>query len=287
MMLGAPVVLRRAFDPDGTLRSIAEHRCGTLIAVPVMLARILELPAAEIERYDVRLRVVAASGSALPGDLATKFMDTFGDVLYNLYGSTEVSWVSIADPTDLRADPRTAGKAPFGTRLEILDDDGHPVTPGEIGRVFVANGMMFEGYTREGESVETHEGLMSTGDLGRVDGNGRLFLSGRGDSMIVSGGENVYPGPVEDLLASREEVREVAVIGVDDEKFGQRLAAYVVLAEGATLDADAVRGLVKEQLSRFSVPRDVVFLDELPRNPTGKVLARELPKPQAEQLPSG
>ncbi len=277
MMLGAPVVLRRAFDPEDTLRSLAEHRCGTLIAVPVMLARILELPTAEIDRYDVRLRVVATSGSALPGDLATKFMDTFGDVLYNLYGSTEVSWVSIADPTDLRVDPRTAGKAPFGTRLEILDDDGHPVTPGEIGRVFVANGMMFEGYTREGASVETHGGLMSTGDLGRVDGNGRLFLSGRSDSMIVSGGENVYPGPVEDLLASRDEVREVAVIGVDDEKFGQRLAAYVVLAEGATLDADTVRALVKEQLSRFSVPRDVVFLDVLPRNPTGKVLARELP----------
>jgi fatty-acyl-CoA synthase len=145
--------------------------------------------------------------------------------------------------------------------------------------VFVGNGMMFEGYTRAGASVETHDGLMSTGDLGRVDENGRLFLSGRSDSMIVSGGENVYPGPVEDLLASTDEVREVAVIGVDDEKFGQRLAAYVVLNEGKSLDADKVRALVKDKLSRFSVPRDVVFLDELPRNPTGKVLARELPKP--------
>jgi fatty-acyl-CoA synthase len=190
-----------------------------------------------------------------------------------------VSWVSIANPADLRADPHTAGKAPWGTKLEILDDDGKPVPTGEIGRVFVGNGMMFEGYTRAGSEVEMHDGLMSTGDLGKLDSEGRLFLSGRGDSMIVSGGENVYPGPVEDLLASRSEVREVAVIGVDDEKFGQRLAAYVVLADGAELDADAVRALVKDQLSRFSVPRDVVFLDELPRNPTGKVLARELPKP--------
>ncbi|WP_245607318.1 AMP-binding protein [Pseudonocardia spinosispora] len=279
MMLGAPAVLRRKFDPADALRSIAEHRCGTVIAVPVMLSRILELPKAEIERYDVRLRVVAASGSALPGNLATEFMDQFGDVLYNLYGSTEVSWVSIADPTDLRADPRTAGKAPWGTKLEILDDDGNPVPEGEVGRVFVGNGMMFEGYTREGAEVEMHEGLMTTGDLGRLDENGRLFLSGRGDSMIVSGGENVYPGPVEDLLAEQSEVREAAVIGVDDEKFGQRLAAYVVLADGAKLDADGVRALVKDRLSRFSVPRDVVFLDELPRNPTGKVLARELPKP--------
>jgi fatty-acyl-CoA synthase len=280
MMLGAPAVLRRKFTPEEALRSIAEHRCGTLVAVPVMLARILELPEAELDRYDVRLRVVAVSGSALPGNLATEFMDRFGEVLYNLYGSTEVSWVSIADPRDLRFDPRTAGRAPWGTKLEILDDKGDPVPTGEIGRVFVGNGMMFEGYTRAGAEVETHDGLMSTGDLGHVDDDGRLFLTGRSDSMIVSGGENVYPGPVEDLLAARDEVREVAVIGVDDKDFGQRLAAYVVLNQGAELDADRVRALVKDQLSRFSVPRDVVFLDELPRNPTGKVLARELPRPK-------
>jgi fatty-acyl-CoA synthase len=277
MLMGAPAVMRRKFDPSDALRSIAEHRCGTLVAVPVMLSRILELPEAELQRYDARLRVVAVSGSALPGKLATEFMDRFGDVLYNLYGSTEVSWVSIADPTDLRADPTTAGKAPWGTKLEILGEDGKPVPPGEVGRVFVGNGMLFEGYTREGSEVETHNGLMSTGDLGHLDSRGRLFLSGRSDSMIVSGGENVYPGPVEDLLTGHKDVREAAVVGVDDEKFGQRLAAYVVLNKGAKLDADAVRDLVKDQLSRFSVPRDVVFLDELPRNPTGKVLARELP----------
>jgi fatty-acyl-CoA synthase len=280
MLLGAPAVLRRKFEPADALRTMAEHRCGTLVAVPVMLSRLLELPEEEASRFDWRPRVVAVSGSALPGDLATKFMDRFGDVLYNLYGSTEVSWVSIADPTDLRVDASTAGKAPFGTKLEILDDDGKPVEAGEIGRVFVSNGMMFEGYTREGSEVETLDGLMSTGDLGRLDRDGRLFLSGRSDSMIVSGGENVYPGPVEDLLASTDEVREVAVIGVDDEKFGQRLAAYVVLNDGASLDADKVRALVKDKLSRFSVPRDVVFLDQLPRNPTGKVLARELPEPE-------
>jgi acyl-CoA synthetase (AMP-forming)/AMP-acid ligase II len=279
MLLGAPAVLRRRFDPPEVLRSIAEHRCGTLIAVPVMLARILELPAADLDRYDVRLRVVAVSGSALPGTLATEFMDQFGDVLYNLYGSTEVSWVCIADPADLRADPRTAGRAPWGTKLEILDDAGNPVPAGEIGRVFVGNDMLFEGYTRAGSEVQMHDGLMSTGDLGHLDSRGRLFLTGRADSMIVSGGENVYPGPVEDLLATRSEVREVAVIGVPDKDFGQRLAAYVVLNEGAELDAGTVRALVKDQLSRFSVPRDVVYLDKLPRNPTGKVLARELPKP--------
>jgi len=163
--------------------------------------------------------------------------------------------------------------------LKILDDDCNPVPTGEVGRVFVGNGMLFEGYTRAGAQVQMHDGLMATGDLGQLDRDGRLRLAGRGDLMIVSGGENVYPKPVEDLLATCEGVREVAVIGVDDKKFGQRLAAYVVLNEGASLDADAVRALVKSKLSRFSVPRDVVFLDQLPRNPTGKVLTRELPVP--------
>jgi fatty-acyl-CoA synthase len=279
LLHGSTIVLRRKFEPAEALRAMAEHRCGTLFAVPVMLSRILELPAAELSRYDVRLRVVAVSGSALPGVLATEFMDRFGDVLYNLYGSTEVSWVSIADPTDLRADPHTAGRAPLGTTLRILDGDGNPVPTDEIGRVFVGNDMLFEGYTRAGSPVEVHDGLMATGDLGRLDADGRLHLTGRGDSMIVSGGENVYPGPVEDVLSAHPEIREAAVIGVDDEKFGQRLAAYVVRAPGSTLDEDTVRALVREQLSRFSVPRDVVFLDSLPRNPTGKVVARELPRP--------
>jgi acyl-CoA synthetase (AMP-forming)/AMP-acid ligase II len=279
LLHGSPVVLHRRFDPAEMLRAIAEHRCGTLIAVPVMLSRLLELPARELDRYDTRLRVVAVSGSALPGELATRFMDRFGDVLYNLYGSTEVSWVSIANPTDLRADPHTAGRAPHGTRLEILDTDGKPVPRGEVGRVFVGNDMLFEGYTRAGAQVEVRDGLMTTGDLGRLDADGRLHLTGRADSMIVSGGENVYPGPVEDLLAAHPDVAEAAVVWVDDPEFGQRLAAYLVLTEGATLDADGVRALVRGQLSRFSVPRDVVFLDKLPRNPAGKVLIRELPEP--------
>jgi fatty-acyl-CoA synthase len=277
MLMGCTVVLHRKFKPADALRAMAEHRCSVLLAVPVMLSRILELPTAELERYDVRLRITAASGSALSGDLATRFMDRFGDVLYNLYGSTEVSWVSIADPSDLRADPATAGRAPFGTTLKILDGDDKEVPTGEIGRVFVQNDMLFEGYTGKSADLDVVDGMMGTGDLGHLDENGRLFITGRSDSMIVSGGENVYPGPVEDLLSKRPEVREAAVVGVDDDDFGQRLAAYIVLADDAKLDADDVRTMVKTELSRFSVPRDVVFLDELPRNPTGKVVARELP----------
>jgi acyl-CoA synthetase (AMP-forming)/AMP-acid ligase II len=276
LALNSTLVLRRKFDPEETLRSISQHRASALAVVPVMLQRILELGAETVGRYDLSsLKVIALSGSTLPGELATRAMDTFGDVLYNLYGSTEVAWATIATPEDLRAAPGTAGRPPMGTVVKLLDADGHEVERGARGRIFVANEMVFEGYTGGG-GKEIVGGLMSTGDVGRFDESGQLFVEGRDDEMIVSGGENVFPREVEDLLAEHGAIKEVAVIGVEDEQFGQRLKAFVVTRNGATLSGDAVQKHVRENLARYKVPRDVVFLPELPRNATGKVLKREL-----------
>ena len=276
MGLGSTLVLRRKFDPEDTLSATAQHECTALVVVPVMLQRIMELPAETIERYDLgALRVIAASGSVLPGELAVKIMDRFGDVLYNLYGSTEVAWATIATPEDLRAAPGTAGRPPRGTVVKLIDEDGDEVAPGETGRIFVGNEMAFEGYTGGG-SKENMGGLLSSGDVGHFDSGGRLFIDGRDDEMIVSGGENVFPREVEDLLHEHEGVDEVAVIGVEDEQFGQRLKAFVVVTRGAKVDADELKDLVKANLARYKVPREIEFLDELPRNATGKVLKREL-----------
>jgi fatty-acyl-CoA synthase len=276
MGLGSTLVLRRKFDPEDTLSATAQHECTVLVVVPVMLSRILELPAETIDMYDLSaLRVIAASGSALPGELAVKVMDRFGDVLYNLYGSTEVAWATIATPEDLRAAPGTAGRPPRGTVVKLIDEDGNEVPAGETGRIFVGNEMAFEGYTGGG-SKENLGGLLSSGDVGHFDSGGRLFIDGRDDEMIVSGGENVFPREVEDLLHEHAAVDEVAVIGVDDEQFGQRLKAFVVVSQGAKVDADELKDHVKANLARYKVPRDVEFLDELPRNATGKVLKREL-----------
>jgi fatty-acyl-CoA synthase len=212
----------------------------------------------------------------LPGELASRVMDAFGDVLYNLYGSTEVAWATIATPADMRTAPGTAGKAPRGTVLKILEEDGGRELPtGETGRIFVGNEMLFEGYTGGGEK-EIVDGLMSTGDVGHVDEEGRLFVEGRDDEMIVSGGENVFPAEVEDQLSKHEAIKDVAVIGVDDEKFGQALKAFVVKKSGAKLSEDDAKKYVKANLASFKVPREVEFMDELPRNATGKVLKREL-----------
>ena len=270
------LLLRRKFDPEETLKAVAQHRATALVVVPVMLQRILELPPETISRYDVSsLKAIAVSGSALPGELAIRVMDTFGDVLYNLYGSTEVAWATIATPADLRAAPGTAGRPPLGTVVKLLDEDGREVSRGEVGRIFVGNEFQFEGYT-DGGGKEIVGGLMRTGDVGRLDAAGRLFVDGRDDEMIVSGGENVFPREVEDLLAEHDEIEDVAVVGVEDKEFGQRLKAFVVPRNGNDLTADAIQAYVKQNLARYKVPRDVVFVDHLPRNATGKVLKREL-----------
>ena len=276
LILGTTYVLRRRFDPEACLDAVARYRCDSLVVVPVMMQRILDLPKETRTKYDVSsLKVVAASGSALPGDLAIEWMNAFGDTLYNLYGSTEVAWASIATPTDMRAAPGTAGKPPRGTVVRLFDENGVEVPPGHTGRIFVGNELLFEGYTGGG-SKDFIGSLMATGDVGRFDEGGRLFVEGRDDEMIVSGGENVFPQEVEDLLARHEAVSEVAAIGVEDPDFGQRLRAFVVLEKGKQVSEDELKSHVKANLARYKVPREIVFLDELPRNATGKVLKREL-----------
>ena len=278
ILFGSTLVLRRRFDPEQTLAATAEHRASALVVVPVMLQRILELPEEVRDRYDLRaLRVIAVSGSALPGPLATATMDAFGDVVYNLYGSTEVAWATIATPEDLRAAPGTAGQPPRGTIVKLYDDEGREVPQGDTGRIFVGNEMMFEGYTGGG-SKEVINGLMATGDVGHFDRGGRLHVDGRDDDMIVSGGENVFPGEVEDLLSGHKGVADVAVFGVDDEKFGQRLKAAVVKRKGQTVTEKQLKDYVKANLAAYKVPREIQFVDELPRTATGKILKRELAK---------
>jgi len=274
--LSSTLVLRRRFDAQDTLRALDEHGATALIAVPVMLQRMLELGPKVIGRYDLgALRTIAVSGSALSGELATRVMDQFGDVLYNLYGSTECAWATVATPADLREAPGTAGRPPRGTVVRVYDPDGREVAPGETGRVFVGNDLVFDGYTGGGGKPSI-DGLLSSGDIGHFDDEGRLFIDGRDDEMIVSGGENVFPREVEDLVATLPGVEDVAIIGIEDGDFGQRLKAFVVTSGAAELTEQDVKDHVRANLARFKVPREVVFLDELPRNATGKVLKREL-----------
>ncbi|WP_158884486.1 acyl-CoA synthetase [Amycolatopsis anabasis] len=275
--LGSAVIFRRRFDALSTLDGVARYRCTALVLVPTMLRRILDLGPETLAEYDTSsLRVLFSVGSALPADLGNRATQAFGEVVHNLYGSTEVAVATVATPEDWRAAPGTVGRPPLGCRVKLFDAGGEEVTePGVRGRIFAGSALAFEGYSGGGHK-EIIDGLLSSGDIGHFDASGRLFVDGRDDDMIVSGGENVFPGEIEDLLAAREDVLEAAVIGVPDREFGHRLRAFVVPAPDRTLDAEEIKAYVKGNLARYKVPRDVVFLAELPRNATGKLLRARL-----------
>ena len=276
MMLGTTLVLRRRFKPPTVLADIEANKVTAMVVVPVMLSRILDALDAMDRKPDLSsLRIVFVSGSQLGAELATRALKELGPVIYNLYGSTEIAFATIAGPRDLSINPATVGPVVKGVKVKILDDNGNELPQGEVGRIFVGNFFPFEGYTGGGHK-QVIDGLMSSGDVGYFDEHNLLYVSGRDDEMIVSGGENVFPAEVEDLISGHPEVIEATALGVEDKEWGHRLRAFVVKAEGASVGEDDIKTYVKEHLARYKVPREVVFLDELPRNPTGKILKREL-----------
>ncbi len=278
------VVLRSRFDPAATLSDIEALGAQVLVAVPVMLRRMLDVARArDAAVADLAgLRITASSGSAMPGVLATEWMELAGPTLFSLYGSTEVGQVSLATPDHLRVDPSSAGAPLRGVEVRVLDDDGRPVPAGRVGRLAIASAMHMDGYT-DGGSKEMAGAHMLIGDLGRLTEDGELFVLGRADDMIISGGENLFPAVIERALLAIDDVVEVAVVGVDDDRFGQRVRAVVVLADGPPRTAAAERRRVTalqagvaDELAPHEVPREFVFVAELPRNAAGKVLRRQL-----------
>ena len=274
--LGCTIATRRKFDPEAMLALIDRHHATGLCVVPVMFDRVMDLPEAVRRKYSGRsLRFATASGSRMRPDVVTKFMDEFGDVIYNNYNATEAGMIATATPEDLRAAPDTAGKPVPGTEIRILDDQLQELPTGEVGQIFVRNSSQFDGYT-SGTTKDFHDGFMASGDVGRLDEAGRLYVVGRDDEMIVSGGENVYPIEVEKTLVTHPDVAEVSVIGIDDEQYGQRLAAFVVLTTDGSATTDALKQHVRDNLANYKVPREIIVLDELPRSSTGKIVRGEL-----------
>jgi acyl-CoA synthetase (AMP-forming)/AMP-acid ligase II/short-subunit dehydrogenase len=274
--MGSALVLRRRFDPEAVLEQIDRTRAGMLLAVPTMLKRIMDLPESTRSRYDTSsLRMIISGAAPLPPELAVAVMDQFGDVLFNGYASTEVGSGTLATPADLRAAPGTVGRPMAGVKLRILDEEGLELPQGETGRIFVGSPLLFEGYTGGG-SKELIGGLMSTGDVGHFDPHGRLFIDGRDDDMILSGGENVFPQEVEELLIAHDDVADAAVFGVPDPDFGQRLAALVVRKPDAAVGDEELKQYVRQRLARHKVPRDIEFVERIPRTSTGKIQRRLL-----------
>ncbi|MDR3657262.1 MAG: long-chain-fatty-acid--CoA ligase FadD2 [Mycobacterium sp.] len=276
MFLGSTLILRRKFKPPLVLEDIEKHKVTAMVVVPVMLSRILDT----IEKMDKKpdlssVRIVFVSGSQLGAELAARALKDMGPVIYNMYGSTEIAFATIAGPKDLERNAATVGPVVKGVKVRIYDDNGSELPQGEVGRIFVGNTFPFSGYTGGGNK-QIINGLLSSGDVGYFDEHGLLYVSGRDDEMIVSGGENVFPAEVEDLISGHPEVVEATAIGVDDKEWGHRLRAFVVKKDGSQVDEDTIKHYVRDHLARYKVPREVVFLEELPRNPTGKILKGEL-----------
>jgi fatty-acyl-CoA synthase len=274
--LGSTLVLHRKFKPDVVLQDVEKHKTTAIVVVPVMLSRMLEALEKMDDRPDLSsLRIIFVSGSALNADVAERGLKELGPVIYNMYGSTEIAFATIAEPKHLEYNSSTAGPVVKGVKVKIFDDDGKELPQGEVGRIFVGTSFPFEGYTGGG-GKQIINGMLSSGDVGYFDENGLLFISGRDDEMIVSGGENVFPAEVEDCLSGHPDVVEATAIGVEDKEWGHRLRAFVVKKEGSDVDEGTLKKHVKDQLAKYKVPREVIFLDELPRNSTGKILKREL-----------
>ncbi|MFC4070536.1 SDR family NAD(P)-dependent oxidoreductase [Actinoplanes subglobosus] len=254
LTLGAPVVLVPGGDPRRILDAVAEHRAGLLFALPIQLRRICELP----EFPDLgSLRGVVSGAAPLTADLCERLRERFGERIFNMYATTEAGWAAMATPADLRAAPGTVGRAPRGVKIKIVGSDGTGEPPGRIGEIRV------RGWQPDGE-------WLGTGDLGHLDPAGRLFVDGRLDDMIVSGGENVYPGPVADALTRHPDVTDVLLEAVDDTEFGQRLRATVEVRAGSTLTAAELRDWASGRLSRAERPRDISIVGALRRTATGK-----------------
>jgi fatty-acyl-CoA synthase len=276
MFLGSTLVLHSKFKPDQVFEDIEKHKVTAVVVVPVMLSRMLDA----LDKLDTKpdlssLRIIFVSGSALGADVAERALKDIGPVVYNMYGSTEIAFATIAGPEHLEYNSSTAGPPVKGVKIRIYDDNGKQLPQGDVGRIFVGTSFPFEGYTGGG-GKQIIDGLLSSGDVGYFDERGLLYISGRDDEMIVSGGENVFPAEVEDCISGHPDVVEATAIGVEDKEWGHRLRAFVVKKGNADITEDTIKKHVKDQLAKYKVPREVIFLDELPRNPTGKILKREL-----------
>jgi fatty-acyl-CoA synthase len=278
MTLGGCVVIERGFEPERFLEVVERERITTTAVVPTMLHRLMALPPEVLRRYDTRsLRAIFCGGAPLSGDLARRVIGELGHVLYNFYGSTETGLNTIATPDELLRAPGTIGHAIAENEIRLLDDDGREVRPGETGELFVRNTMLVAGYHADEEATKSSMkgGFFSVGDLAHKDTSGLFHIDGRKRDMIISGGVNVYPAEVEEILHRHPQVSECAVIGVRDEEWGERVCAFVVPREGAFDEADVI-AFAKRNLAGPKVPRELRVVSDLPKNPTGKVLKREL-----------
>jgi fatty-acyl-CoA synthase len=271
MLVGATFVLPFGFDADESLELMGRHEVTAVALVPVMLRRLLALHEEDVPRVSASVRLVLSGGAALPPDLRELALRRLGPVAYDLYGSTEAGWVAVATPEDMAERPDTVGRPVPGVEVVIAGQDGRPVPVGAVGEIRVRSDAAFDGYTT-GEASPVADGYVTTGDLGRLDEDGRLYVDGRADDMVVVGGENVYPAEVENVIRTVDGVLDVAVAGAPDPEYGRALVAFVV----GDVEDERILRACRSSLATYKVPRRIERVPDLPRTATGKVRLHNL-----------
>lgn len=275
--LGGTAVVPSRFDPARYLEGVERYRVTNSFVVPTMLERLVSSPALE-ERELSSMRCLISGGAPLPSTVKERVLAAFGPILTEFYGATETRIITAISAGELAAKDRSVGRPIRDVEIRILDEAGSEVPAAAVGEVFIRGPGLFSGYWRDPErTAAAHRGeWFSLGDLGRVDHEGYLYLVDRKQDMIISGGENIYPNDIEECLLRHVAVKEAAVVGVPDERWGEMVVAYVVRDAGHNVAADDLIAFWAERLPNYMKPRRVQFCDALPRNPTGKILRRDL-----------
>jgi long-chain acyl-CoA synthetase len=279
---GGTLTLIPRFEPAKALEVIGRDRVNVFQGVPTMYGAMLHLP--DRDRYDVSsLELCASGGSAMPVELLRSFEETFGCMILEGYGLSESSPVASFNHRDRERKAGSIGTPISGVQMKVVDDDGVEVPQGEIGEIVIHGHNVMKGYWERPEATEETivDGWLHTGDLARVDEDGYFFIVDRKKELIIRGGYNVYPREVEEVLYEHPGVREVAVLGIPHDEYGEEVGAAVSLTDGAQVTPEELRAFVRERVAAYKYPREVWIVDELPKGPTGKILKREI------ELPAG
>lgn len=281
------VVLMPKFDAESFLRLIEQHRITSIVMVPTMFVRLLRLPVDIRQRYDLSsLRSVHHAAAPCPPDIKREMIEWFGPIIHEWYGTTESSVVTSCDSEEWLAHPGTVGRAIEGARIEIVDDKGAPLPPGQAGELYVGLDFYpdFTYHKRDDDRRQIgRNGLITGGDVGYLDEDGYLFLCDRKKDMVISGGVNIYPSEIEAALLSISAVQDCAVIGVPDREYGE--AVFAIVVQDGTIDEPTIRGVLANRLARYKLPKTIEFRESLPRDDAGKLLKRRLREPYWKDAP--
>lgn len=293
---GQHTLLHKVFDPAKVVEDIEQHPVGNVFMVPAMIMMVLQLPGIETRDFS-GLRQIFYGASPISEAILRQALDVFQCDFVQMYGMTETTGTLVnLSPEDHRkaldGRPellRSCGRPSVGAKAKVVDTDGNEVPNGETGEILLkaVTNMMHYHNLPEATAATLTDGWIHTGDAGYMDDEGYLYLKDRMKDMVVSGGENIYPVEVENAIATHDAVADVAVIGVPDDKFGEALLAFVVTKPGASLDVDEMVAFCRDRIAGYKIPRKLELIEELPRNPSGKILKKILREPYWEGVERG